>query len=433
MKSPDRDQSQEITSLLGVEQPHGRSHRSRWLLLPAAVIVVAAAAWYWGGSAPSTATRYVTQTVQRGDLVVTVTATGTLEPTNQVDVSSELSGIVKEVFVDDNDTVKVGQVLARLDTTKLDSQVVKSRAALKSAEAKVLQAKATVKESRADLARLRQVKELSGGKLPAQSEIDTAEATLDRAIADQASAEASVAEARATLQADETDRAKATILSPINGVVLLRDVEPGQTVAASLEAPVLFTLAEDLAQMELRVDVDEADVGQVREGQAATFTVDAYPDKLFPTTVTQVHFGSDTTDGVVTYQTVMAVSNDDLSLRPGMTATAEITVQKRSDVLLVPNTALRFTPPAQTQSEATSNGGFINSLLPHPPRRNSNGNKSEKPLTSGAGKRLWVLKDGAPEALTVTTGTSDGHLTEVVDGSLEAGMAVIVDLQSSAR
>lgn len=429
MNSPDKDASRDINNLLGVDKPRG--HRARWLLLPA-LLLVAAAAWFWGAGSEPVATRFVTETVQRGDLVVTVTATGTLEPTNQVDVGSELSGIVKEVLVDDNDMVKVGQVLARLDTTKLTSQVVKSRAALKSAEAKVLQARATEREAKAELARLRKVSELSGGKLPARSEIDAAEAGWERAGADVASAEASVAEAQATLESNATDLEKATIVSPINGVVLLRDVEPGQTVAASLQAPVLFTLAEDLARMELRVDVDEADVGLVREGQPATFTVDAYPDVQFPTTVTQVRYGSDTTDGVVTYQTVMAVNNDDLSLRPGMTATAEITVQKRSGVLLVPNTALRFTPPAQNPAERTGGSGFISSLLPRPPRR-SNGGRAEKPLTRGAGKRVWVLKDGAAEPLTITTGTSDGRLTEVVDGPLEAGMAVIVDLQGTTR
>src|SRR5690606_20112037 len=176
-----------------------------------------------------------------------------------------------------NDQVTKGQVLARLDTSKLEDQVAKSRAAVVAAEAQVQQMQATVEEARANLTRLRQVAELSGGKVPSKAELETAEAVLKRAIANEAAAQAAVIQAKATLQSDETNLSKAYIRSPIDGVVLLRQVEPGQTVAASLQAPVLLTLAEDLAQMELRVDVDEADVGRVREGQLATFTVDAYP------------------------------------------------------------------------------------------------------------------------------------------------------------
>ena len=252
-----------------------------------------------------------------GSLTVTVTATGNLEPTNQVDVGSEVSGLVEAVFVDDNDRVTVNQVLARLDISKLEDAVVNNRAALASAEARVLQATASVTEARANLTRLQRVAELSGGKVPSQAELETAEASLARAEADEASARATVEQARASLSSAETSLAKASIRSPINGVVLARQVEPGQTVAASFQAPVLFTLAEDLSSMELEVDVDEADVGQVRAGQKAVFTVDAYPNRQFPATIVRVDFGSQVTDGVVSYATVLRVDNDDLRLRPG--------------------------------------------------------------------------------------------------------------------
>ena len=230
--------------------------------------------------------------MKRGDLTVIVTATGTLQPTNKVDVGSELSGIVKSVEADYNDRVKVGQVLARLDTSKLEAQVTQSRAALDSAKAKVLQAQATVLETRSKLTQFQKVRELSNNKVPSQSELDAAEAAFERAKADEASATAAVSQAQATLEANQTDLSKSVIRSPINGVVLTRSMEPGQTVAASFTAPVLFTLAEDLTQMELHVDVDEADVGKVKEGQKAAFGVAAYPNRTFEARITQTRFGS---------------------------------------------------------------------------------------------------------------------------------------------
>ena len=206
---------------------------------------------------------------------------------------------------------------------------------------------------------------MSNGKVPSQSELDAAEAAFESAKADAASAAAAVSQAQATLQANETDLYKSVIRSPINGVVLTRNIEPGQTVAASLQAPVLFTLAEDLAQMELHVNVDEADVGKVREGQKAVFNVSAYPNRNFEARITQARFASTTTSGVVTYETVLKVNNSDLSLRPGMTATADITVKKVDDAILVPSSALRFTPPVQ--QKANSATGLVGALLPHPP------------------------------------------------------------------
>jgi HlyD family secretion protein len=372
-----------------------------------------------------TGPRFQTEPVNRGDLTVTVSATGNIQPTNQVDVGSEVSGLVESVFVDDNDHVTKGQILARLDVSKLQDQVVNSRAALTAAEARVLQAVATVKESQANLARLRQVAELSGGKVPSKSELETAEATTDRAVADEASARAAVEQARAALSSATISLAKASIRSPINGVVLTREIEPGQTVAASFQAPVLFTLAEDLSQMELQVDVDEADVGQVREGQSATFTVDAYPNRKYPARIRRVGYGSQITDNVVTYKALLTVDNSDLSLRPGMTATAEIITLQRHDVLLVPNAALRFTPPLAVAAGASS-GSLVSRLLPRPPRfarlaRPANGNGK-----NGQSK-VWVLRDRQPEAIAVTVGATDGRSTEVKSGALQAGSEVITD------
>jgi HlyD family secretion protein len=391
----------------------------RWLYLGGAgVAAVLLLAWALRGNGERV--RYTTEPARRGPLVVSVTATGALEPTVKVDIGSELSGTIRTVEVDWNDTVKVDQVLARLDTARLEAQVLQSRASLEAARARVAQTKASLKEAEAQLARLRHVREISGGKVPSVQELDAAEAALSRARADVASAEAAVAQAQATLETQETDLGKAVIRSPVDGVVLVRAVEPGQTVAASLQAPVLFTLAGDLAHMQLEVSVDEADVGQVEAGQTATFTVDAWPDLVFDAKVEQVRFGAETLEGVVTYATVLAVDNSERRLRPGMTATAEIVVRKVDDALLVPNAALRFVPPEPSGS--TSNG-LARVFLPGP--RFRRGPRDEQ--APQREQRVFVLRDGAPEAVSVATGGSDGAFTEIVEGELEPGTELVVD------
>lgn len=372
------------------------------------------------------AVRYETEPVTRGDLVETVSATGTLVPVNEVEIGSEISGTMLSVEVDFNDRVTNGQVLARIDTSKLAAQVKQSESALEAARAKVLESEATLKESESQLARLRQVHEISGGRVPSQNELDTQDATVARACATVASAKADVSKAQAALDVNRSDMEKAVIISPVNGVVLNRKIEPGQTVAASFEAPVLFTLAEDLTQLELQVDVDEADVGRVRDGQEATFTVDAYPDRHFPAKITQVRYGSKTTEGVVTYTTVLKVGNDDLSLRPGMTATAAITTRKAGDALIVPCAALRFEPP-QTPTAAPDAGdrNLLNSILPHPPRREMKQNGESK--TSKA-QQVYVLQDGQLRAVPLTTGLTDGLHTEVTSGEIKPGMNVVIEM-----
>jgi HlyD family secretion protein len=396
--------------------------------------VLAFAGGYWLVSkGDADAPRFATSAVARGNLTVTVSATGTLQPTNQVDVGSELSGTIERVLVDDNSVVKKGQELARLDVSKLRDQIADARAALLAAEASVAQNEATVRETSASLARQQEVFRLSAGKVPSQAELDSATASLARARANLAAAQAGVTQAGASLSSNLTNLAKASIRSPINGVVLARKVEPGQTVAASLQAPVLFTLAEDLSEMELLVNVDEADVGQVREGQSASFSVDAYPGRKYPADIRRVSFGSQTTEGVVSYPTLLQVSNADLSLRPGMTATAEIVTTQRKDVLLVPNAALRFTPPNATGDAGKgSKGGMSFSLMPRPP--GSGKPKSRLPEDNGdTMRRVWVLQDGQPRAVDVKTGASNGRMTEIVSGDLKPGMPVIVDLLSPGQ
>lgn len=437
MKAPDdsgasgggRSDAAAVAAVLGGGPGSGRGRRVlRWILIVLALLVVVVAGYGWflrGREAAQP--RYQTAEVTRGNLVVTVAATGNLQPTNQVDVGSELSGIMESVKVDVNDTVKRGQVLAQLDVSRLRDQIANARGALAAARAQVAQAVATVIETRLQLSRLQRMFATSGGTVPAQVDIDTARAALQRAEGAEANARAAVVQAQASLSTGETNLAKASIRSPIDGVVLSRSIEPGQTVAASLQAPVLFTLAEDLSKMELQVDVDEADVGLVHEGQPATFTVDAYPGREYPAQVRRVGFGSQTKDGVVSYLTVLTVNNDDLSLRPGMTATAAIVVNERHQVLLVPSAALRFTPASTTSSQAS--GSLVSRLMPRPPH----GTSRAQGTGNGKSRQVWVLRDGEPRAVPVTVGASNGQLTEVTGGELQSGMRVITESLGGAQ
>jgi len=424
------DPNADVARTLEIDQPQGYAKwLKRGVVVAFLVIVAVAGVVIWRTSGTSDSTQFKTEEVKRGDLTVIVTATGTLQPTNKVDVGSELSGIIKSVHVDYNDTVKVGQVLARLDTSKLEAQVTQSRAALDSAKAKVLQVQATVLETRSKLTQFQKVWELSNNKVPSQSELDAGQAAYERAKADEASAKAAVSQAQATLEANETDLSKSVIRSPINGIVLARSVEPGQTVAASFTAPVLFTLAEDLAQMDLHVNVDEADVGKVREGQRASFSVAAYPNRTFEARITQARYGSSTTSGVVTYETVLKVNNSDLSLRPGMTATADITVKKVENAILIPSAALRFTPPVQ--EEKKTSGSLVSALLPRPPRSGSQ--QRDDATENKKQQRVYVLKNNQPSPVSITVGSTNGGLTEVVAGDIQPGMAVVVDVVTGGK
>lgn len=423
-----------VASTLGLDKPASARHGKRRLIWIGLAIVVAALLIVWGTHKSTAPIQYLSANAHRGALTVTVTATGNLQPTNQVDVGSELSGTVKSVAADFNDRVKVGQVLARLDITKLEAQAAQSRAALVSAQAKLVQTQATVRQTGSNLARQRHVRELSGNKVPSAQDIDTAEAELARAQADAASARAAVAQAQATLSVNDTDLSKAAIRSPINGMVLMRTVEPGQTVAASLQAPVLFTLAEDLTKMELHIDVDEADVGRLQVGQAASFTVDAYQEREFPARISEVRYGAKTVSGVVTYETILNVDNSDQSLRPGMTATATVVVQKIENALLVPNAVLRFTPPSTAVVAGDARGGLMSFLMP---RRPSSAQRQRASAEASKSKekqqQVWTLRGSLPVAIPVTVGVTDGAQTEILSGAVQEGMALLTDAVSAKQ
>jgi HlyD family secretion protein len=425
--TPPSHQPEALKKLLGTGSSELLSRRWLWLAGAALLLIAVIGFYVFKSGSESNAPPYATEAVTVGTLVVKVSATGNLQPTNTVDVGSELSGIIDKVYVDDNDKVKKGQVLAQLDLSRLEDAVAKSRASLAAAEAQVLQAQATVAEARATLARYQQVSQLSAGKVPSKTEMDTAEANLKRAEANVASARASVTQARATLKSDETNLGKASIRSPIDGVVLSREVDPGQTVAASFQAPVLFKLAEDLTKMELQVDVDEADVGQVKAGQKATFSVDAWPGREYSAVITRVGYGAQEAEGVVSYLTVLEVGNDDLSLRPGMTGTADITTLTREKALLVPNAALRFTLPTKDAAQAKSSSSVTSLIMPRPPSQA----KKVQVTAGGDAQRVWVLQDGHPVAMDVKAGATNGRVTEITGGELKAGMQVITEALSA--
>lgn len=378
--------------------------------------------------------KYVTVEVRKGSLTVSVLAIGRLAPTTKVDVGSELSGIVSRVLVESNDRVTKGQILAELDPSKLDDAVLRSQAALDVADANVGLAEALVTEMHLSLSRLQEVSRLSGGKVPAKVEMERAEATFVRAQAQLKSAMAEVARARAQLSSDQTDRAKAAIRSPIDGVVLARQIELGQTVAASFQTPVLFVLAEDLMQMKLEVSVDEADIGQVKQGQRSTFTVDAFPNRSFPAQIVRVNLGARAgigtttqaasstppTGAVVTYTAVLQVTNPDGNLRPGMTATATIVTDEKQDVLLVPSAALRFQPGRGSDPKAS--GGLFGALLADQAIQNE-----PTELRRGSRQVLHVPgDDGEPRKIDVVAGASDGRQTEVAGSDLRPGLPVII-------
>ncbi|WP_341208225.1 efflux RND transporter periplasmic adaptor subunit [uncultured Sphingomonas sp.] len=426
-----------LDDFLGVKPQPAWRRWGKWVLVLAAVVLVGLLLSRCVFGDPDKVD-YATTPVTRGRLTVSVSATGKLAPTNQVTVGSQLSGLVTKVVVDVNDRVTAGQPLALIDPEQIDDQINAAKATLAANEAQVAQARATLAESQAQLARLNEVYRLSKGRVPSKTELQTGQADAQRAKAALNVAEANVTAARAQLSQQQTQRARAIIRSPVNGVVLARQVDPGQTVAASFNTPTLFVIAEDLTRMKLEVAIDEADVGEVQVGQKATFTVDAFPGKTFPAAITRVDLGSNltvsnatsssssstsstsTTGQVVSYAADLTVANPTLQLRPGMTATADIVTADRQNVLLVPNAAFRFKPSAS----GGKRGGITGTILAGPPRRNA----AQRSATLGRGATQTVYvkgADGTPQPVQVTTGDTNGTLTEVTAGALQPGQQVI--------
>ncbi len=410
-----------------------RSWRSwrLWALAALLAVVAAALLVVWTRRGDTSGAQYETEGVATGELVVRVSATGNLQPLTKVDVGSELSGTIAKVLVKDNDKVRRGQVLAVLETSKLQDQVKDSEAALRMANASLRQYKAATHEAQAKLKRNEEAWKLSNGMVPARSEVENAQIEVEKAEANAANAAAAIDQAQATLNTNRTNLSKASLRSAIDGVVLKRSVEPGQTVAATLQVTTLITLAQDLTQMKLEINVDEADVGQVKEGQSAQFTVDAYPERSYPARIIRLRYGSDTTNNVVTYQAVLEVDNKDLSLRPGMTANARIVTLQREHALQVPNAALRYTP-ARTDEAAK---GSITSLLVSMPKQTKT-TQSSASIASGSEQTVWKLVEGRATAVKLQVGASDGKMTEVtkvLSGELKDGDRLIVDNLVSSK
>ncbi len=411
------------TASTGIEQTLGvgkkkRSVRTKsliWLGVGLAVIVVLFLLMSGGGEQAG----FKSEAVKRGPLSVKVTATGTLQPMDQVDVGAEVSGRVVEVKVDFNDPVKTGDVLAQIDTTQLEARRIQTEAQLTAAKAGVREAEAGLADATRRLARL---KDLAKGRNVSQQDLDTAQSNYDRAVASLEVAKAQVSIQDANLKVAVGDIEKAVIRSPIDGIVLYRNVEPGQTVAASFQTPILFTLASDIKNLELLADIDEADVGQVGEEQNANFTVDAFPNRTFEARIRSLRnapkkdatSGAAASQGVVVYQAELSVNNEAGLLKPGMTATAEITVKTLESALLAPNAALRFVPPAVSMQESVAEEKAPNGAVP--------------PRDPSAG-RVFVEEGGKPVERKIKIGVTDGAFTEILEGELKEGDMVLTDLQ----
>lgn len=360
------------------------------------VVAALAAVFLLGGNGKAPA--YDTARAERGDITEAVTASGVLNPVNTVEVGTQVSGTISRIYADFNSPVKKGELIAEIDPSILEAKVAQSRAGLMQARADLETARAALTDAGRELKRK---KNLLAREIVPQSEFDKAETAHLKAKAEVASAKARVALSEATLKQDETNLGYTKIRSPVDGIVISRNVNVGQTVAASFQTPTLFAIAEDLTKMQINASVDEADIGKVSLGQQVRFTVDAYPDLTFTGTVSQVRLAPTTIENVVTYDVVLEVENPDFMLKPGMTATVSIIVSEKKGVLVVPVSALTYTPPPQEGAEGQR------------PRR------YEK-------EGIWTLKGGEPVRVEITTGASDGEYVEITSGGLKEGQEVIV-------
>jgi len=402
-----RTRPEDIAARLGLNQaprPFGR--RRRVLLIAVALVVAVLIGFFLFRPA---GVRYVTEPVTRGALTVTVSATGSLKPLNQVDVGAEISGRIVALHADYNDHVTKGEVLAELDTAELKAHALQSEAALANAQA-------TLVETRAKRDRILALRR-SGTS--SKEDLDIAQAAFDRA-------QAAITQASAQHDADETNLARAQIRAPIDGIVLDRKVEVGQTVAAMFQTPVLYTLAEDLKRMRLHADIDEADVGRVHAGAQARFTVDAYPGRNFAAVVHEFRNAPHTNEGVVTYEAVLDVDNPDLALRPGMTANVDVIASTLVDALLVPNGALRFTPPGYRVEIDGKKDGLAKLRAVKLP---SNGTAPPLLVLGQDVGVVWTGDHGAPTPHAVKLGLSDGMHTAIDGDDIAAGTAVLVDVE----
>jgi HlyD family secretion protein len=392
-------------------------HRLALALVLVVLTGLSAAAMYVrrGGAAPE----IVTEAASRGRIVNAVSASGTLEAVETVLVGTQVSGTVQSLTADFNSIVRKGQVLARLDPSLIQAEVNRAMANLAGADADLERLRVMTDDAGVKLQRAR---ELAARQLIPAAELDAAGMTLKTAEAQQRSAQAQVAQARAAVAQAQANLQKSVIRSPIDGIVISRDVDVGQTVAASLQAPTLYTIAADLTRMQLKASIDESDLGSIHEGQAVTFGVDAYPGNVFSGVVEQVRLNPVVEQNVVTYAAIVSAPNSDLKLKPGMTANLSVEVARRDDVLRVPAAALRFRP---TEAVLTALGASREPAAaagqPARPAALGTSGRSAPPADSGT---VWVYEDDTLRAVRVKTGVSDGVFTEIVEGSIADGTRI---------
>jgi len=339
-----------------------------------------------------------TEKVSKGDIVETVTASGNVNAVTTVLVGTQVSGTIKSIYADFNSPVKQGQLIAQIDPATFEAQVEQARANLLFAKANLEKADASFIDAKRTMERN---KALFSKDLIARSEVDTAETNYETSKAQINASKAQIAQSEASLKVAETNLRYTRIISPVNGIVVSRNVDVGQTVAASFQTPTLFTIAQDLTKMQIDTNVAEADIGRVRQGQDVEFNVDAYPGIIFKGRVSQVRNAPINVQNVVTYNAVILVSNPELKLKPGMTANVSIIISAKKGVLRIPNAALRFSMPDRDKD------------------------KNKKTQQKGAG--VWIIENGKPKRISVTTGVSDGSYTELISGEIKEGQEVIVE------
>jgi len=393
--------------------------RSTWILIAVVAVTVSLAAYY-RANADDDRPQFTTAVVSREDLVDTVEATGTLGAVTTVQVGSQVSGTIASLNADFNSEVKKGQVIARLDPSLMQAQVDQAAATIVRLEADVDRAQAALQDAQLKLERGREL--LKQGLVP-RADVDTAESTARQAEASLQSAKAQVTQARASLSQNRVNLDHTIITAPVDGIVISRNVDVGQTVAASMSAPTLFVIAKDLTQMQVEASVDEADIGRIRQGEPVRFTVDAYPRDVFNGTVSQVRLQPVVVQNVVSYVTVIDVPNPEKKLKPGMTATVTIEIARADDVLTVPNAALRFRPPGAAERPSGTRTGAVATT-----------GRTQGDTQSGSGersRRIWTLRDGQPQPVRIQTGISNGTATAVSGDELREGMTVITGVVAS--
>ena len=392
--------------------------RSTWILV-AVVAVTASFAAYYRANADDDRPQYTTAVVTREDLVDSVEATGTLGAVTTVQVGTQVSGTIASLHADFNSEVKKGDVIARLDPSLMQAQVDQAAATITRLEADVDRAQAALQDAQQKLDRGREL--LKQGLVP-RADVDTAESTARQAEASLQSAKAQVTQARASLNQNRVNLDHTIITAPVDGIVISRNVDVGQTVAASMSAPTLFVIAKDLTHMQVEASVDEADIGRIRQGEPVTFVVDAYPRDVFKGTVSQVRLQPVVVQNVVSYVTVIDVPNPEKKLKPGMTATVTIEVARSDDVLTVPNSALRFRPPDTARQAGTST---------RPVSTSGNARGGTEGGSFERSRRVWTLRDGQLQPVRVQTGISNGTATAVSGDELREGMTVVTGIVAS--